>query len=349
MARKRYFIVTKLFFITMLALLCICTPLSAGNPHSAYYSSDTDKLLWFIHASDIHVGTSGTKDSTNLQWLAGQARSVINPSFIIVTGDLTDSTNGNLFGYPNGPYQAEWDEYKNILSANGMDATFYYDIPGNHDAYNDQYFRYYLANSVQGRATGRMQASWTRTGPWGKYHFLGINTADNTGNSFSLFWPYGDNAGLDSNELSFINSEMTTHADATLTLIFGHHPLAPTGNSSDTYLFYGKDELVNYMNNNGTSLFGYGHTHVSSEDFYAQNMNSGVFYFNVAALGKDSPNQYTVTAIDCNGISSVTQTAGVWPVVLITAPVDLNLGGVLNPYAYVGAQCSIESNTSLGF
>ena len=80
------------------------------------------------------------------------------------------------------------------------------------------------------------------------------------------------------------------------------------------------------MNSYGASLYGYGHTHVSSEKFFTQNMTDGVFYFNVSALGKDSPNQYTVTAIDCNGISSVTQTVGTWPVVLITAPMDRRSG-----------------------
>ena len=209
---------------SFIALLFLCTPLSAGDPHSAYYCSDTDKILWFIHASDTHIGTSGSTDNTNLGWLVGQAKNVINPSFIVVSGDLTDSTNGNIFGYPNGPYQAEWDQYKAIVDPN-VTADFYFDIPGNHDAYNDQYFAYYQANSVQGRATGKTQASWTRTLGSGKYHFLGVNTADNTGKPFSISWPYGDNAGLDGSELSFINGEMSANSDAQLTLVFGHHPL----------------------------------------------------------------------------------------------------------------------------
>ena len=41
-------------------LLCGYTTLLAGDPYSAYYSSDTDKLLWFIHASDTHIGATGT-------------------------------------------------------------------------------------------------------------------------------------------------------------------------------------------------------------------------------------------------------------------------------------------------
>ena len=127
---------------------------------------------------------------------------------------------------------------------------------------------------------------------------------------------------------------MTANSDAQLTLAFGHHPLVATGNNSDTYLFYGKDDFVNIMNGNGASMYGYGHTHASSEKFFTQNMTDGVFYFNVSALGKGSLNQYTITAIDCNGISSVTQTKGAWPVVLITAPMDRRLGGTVNPYAY---------------
>src|SRR5512138_4010567 len=84
-------------------LLAYSTPLFGGDPHSAYYCSDTDRLLWFIHASDSHIGARGSKDSDNLNWLTGLARNVINPSFIVVSGDLTDSTDGNILGYPNGP------------------------------------------------------------------------------------------------------------------------------------------------------------------------------------------------------------------------------------------------------
>lgn len=336
-------------FLLVILLLAFSSAVSAGDPFSAYYSPDTDKIIWFIHASDPHLGTSESTDSTNLQWLVGQARSVINPSFIVVTGDLTDSTNGNWLGYPNGPYQAEWDQYKNILSDNGIDSNGYFDLPGNHDAYNDQYFSYYLANSVQGRATGKTQASWTRSGAWGKYHFLGINTADNSGASFSILPPYGDYAGLDGSELAFIGDEMAVNSDAELTLIFGHHPLVATGNSQDTYLYYGKDEFVGLLNGNGSSLYGYGHTHTSSEQFFTQNMTDGVFYFNVSAIGKDSPNQYTITAVDCNGISSKTQTVATWPVVLITAPIDRRLGGVVNPYAYTVTNAAANPIRALVF
>ena len=319
--------------LAALMLAVAFSPSVAGSPHSAFYSPENNRIFWFIHASDLHVGTGGSTDSTNLQWLVTTAKSAINPSFIVVTGDLTDSTDGNWLGYPDGPYQAEWDQYKSIVDGR-VTADMYYDIPGNHDAYNDQYFAYYLANSVQGRAMHRTQHSWTRIFPFGTYHFLGVNTADNSGDGFSLFWPYGDYAGLDSSELDFVNSQLAANQSAQLTLVFGHHPLAATGDSQDTYLYYGRDQFVGYLNTYGGSLYGYGHTHASSESFYTAGMTEGVFYFNVSSLGKDDPKQFTVSAIDCNGIASVTQAVGTWPVVLITAPMDRNLGKNVNPYTY---------------
>ena len=322
-----------LALVAVSVLLLLSSPSGASDPHSAYYSTHNDKVFWFIQVSDVHIGTDGGQDSGNLQWLVTEGKNVINPSFIVVSGDLTDSTDGNFFGYPDGPHQVEWDEYKAILQGN-VDASFYYDIPGNHDHYNDQYFNYYRANSVQGQATGQTQLSWTRELSFGKYHFLGVNTADNTGSSFSLFPPYGDHAGLDATELAFINNELQANSDAKLTLIFGHHPLVATGDSSDTYVYYGGNEFESLMDGYGSSLYGYGHTHAYSERFFTQNMTEGVFYFNVASLGKSTSNNYTIMAIDCNGISTVTQTVNTWPAVLITAPMDRYLGGTVNPYTY---------------
>lgn len=344
----KYRIGLKAFSIFVMAVLNIlvlfCFVVQAGNPHGATYCSDNDKLFWFLQISDIHMGTRGSQDSQNLQWIVNEAKNIINPTFIVASGDLTDSTDGNILGWPNGPYQAEWDEYKSILNSAGVTPSFYYDIPGNHDAYNDQYFEYYLANSIQGQATGKTQISWTRTFSYGKYHFIGVNTADNSGDPFSLSWPWGDYAGLDPNELSFIYSELEQNQDAELTLIFGHHPVTDTGYSDDTWLYYGQESFVNYLDSYGASLYGYGHTHRFEENIFTGNdytgymAGDGVYYFNIASIGKSSENQYSIIAVDCNGISTVTENVNNWPAVLITAPLDKYVGTVVppvvNPYAY---------------
>ncbi len=320
-------------------LIAVLLPVRAGVPTGAVYSPDTNRVFWFVHASDLHIGMRGTNDTTRLTWLVTTGKTLIDPAFMVVTGDLTDSTNGNILGLPNGPYQAEWDAYKNIL-AGKVDASFYYDLPGNHDAYSDKYFAYYLANSVQGRAAQSTQISWTRTFPFGTYHFLGVNSCDNTGAAFSIAWPYGDYAGLDAGELSFIDTQFTANAAADLTFVFGHHPVTDTGASDDTWLYYGHQAFVAALDGSRASLYGYGHTHDQSDVQFMGNSytgamaNGGVRYENIASVGKSSANNYDVIAVDCNGVSSVPATIGTWPVVLVTAPVAKKLGATVNPYAY---------------
>ena len=124
----------------------------------AYYYPNADRLFWFMIISDTHIGADSTC-AQNLTWAVTQARQVISPQFIVNAGDLTDSTNGGVI--PNGPYQAEWDTYRQILASAGITSAFYYDMPGNHDEYNDGGLAYYRANSIQGQATGRTQPSWT--------------------------------------------------------------------------------------------------------------------------------------------------------------------------------------------
>jgi VCBS repeat-containing protein len=312
----------------------------AGNPHGARYCATGDSVFWFIQASDTHIGARGSTDADRLGWLVNTGLSTIRPSFIVVTGDLTDSTNGNWLGYPNGPYQAEWNEYKAILAAARVGADVYFDLPGNHDAYNDQGFAYYLANSIQGQATGRTQVSWTRQFAFGTYHFLGVNSAGNTGEPFSLSFPFGDPAGLDASELDYIRAQLSANADARLTFVFGHHPVTDTGASDDTWLFYGHGEFISELDLHAASAYGYGHTHDYSEALFAGNdytglmSGGGIYYENVASLGKSSPQTYSVVAVDCDGVSAATQSVGTWPVVLITAPLDRQVGGVTDPYAY---------------
>jgi len=298
----------------------------AGNPYLAYYSSETDNLLWFIQISDIHIGKSQNA-ADNLDWIVTDAADIISPSFIVATGDLTDSTNGGLF--PNGPYLSEWQDYQQIIS--GVSSGFYYDVPGNHDHYNNSDFSYYLNYSVTGVASDSSQASWVRTVNEKKYHFMAVNTAGNNGAPFSIVGPYyGDYAGLDQSELAYLESELDNHSDASMTMVFGHHLIDREG--ADTGLSHGRDAFVDLMDTYGVSLYGYGHSHETSEGFYAKDMTDGVFYFNTNDLA--GSNIFRLYAIDCNGISAKEVSIGSWPVVLITSPVDLNLGGGPNPYSY---------------
>jgi hypothetical protein len=336
---------SALVAIFLLVLLSAACPLKASDPYSASYCRDNDRIFWFILMSDIHIGAADSSGSENLEWMVTEAKDVINPSFIVAAGDLTDSTNWSDLGLPDGPHSDEWSEYRDILVRNNIDENFYYDLPGNHDHYGDKNFNYYLSYSIQGVATDQTQFSWTRSFDFGTYHFLGINTCGNDGEDFSLLPPnYGDNAGLDNTELAFIEQELSDHSSAELTMAFGHHPIVrreadlsePTSEEVEaltmTALNYGDDEFVALLDSNYALMYGYGHSHLSQEEFFVKDMAEGVIYLNVASLAKSNENNYNIIAIDCNGISTVSQTIRTWPAVIITAPLDKNLGVRNNPY-----------------
>ena len=44
--------------VSLIVLVLYSLPIQAGDPHSAYYSSDNNKIFWFIHISDLHIGAS---------------------------------------------------------------------------------------------------------------------------------------------------------------------------------------------------------------------------------------------------------------------------------------------------
>jgi len=309
----------------------------------AYYHPSADRLFWFMILSDTHIGADPTA-AANLTWAVGAARLAINPLFIVNAGDLCDSTNGGPI--PDGPHQEEWTTYRQILVGAGMNADFYYDMPGNHDQYNDKTFVYYLANSIQGVATGKTQPSWTRQFSYGSYHFKGACTPGNDGAKFSFSAEdnFGDHAGLDDIELADIDLDLSSHTDAQLTLIFGHHPFEPYYSSPfDTGLTYGLPGFMELIEQYLIPFYGFGHTHNYRENFrtsfyYKTFATPGIYYMNMASLGKASlitgDTKYAVMAVDGNGLSLVPAQPDVWPVVMITAPVDRGLGTNPNPYTY---------------
>lgn len=293
----------------------------SGKDTSSSYSggleridlNPADELFRFIHIADIHMGEDfdgGTQDSDYLTWLCQVAFPQTAPEFIVATGDLTDSTNGGLIPL-GGPYQAEWDQYKNILRSSWMSRYKFYDCPGNHDHYSDKDFSYYLSNSIQGIATGSTQFSWTIFDNGDLYQFIGINTAGNDGKP----WPI-DNAGLDQAELGWMR--VTVNPNAKFVFFFGHHPIGD--------LEYGGEEFETILERQ-PSAYLYGHTHS-----YGVTTKNGVQHVNVASIGKSGSNHYLLVRVLNNGDVVIS------PHNVYELPSEAQVSGVrVHPYASLQA------------
>jgi hypothetical protein len=128
-------------------------------------------------------------------------------------------------------------------------------------------------------------------------------------------------------------------------MIFGHHPIVTrdtfstyytthdlSENATQTALSYGADGLIALMEYYHPLMYAYGHSHQYREEFFVKDMSEGVIYLNAASLSRNSEHNYNIVDIDNKGISTTAPINGVLPAVVITAPLDQNLGMENDPY-----------------
>lgn len=298
----------------------------AGNPGRAYYNMDNTNLFWFMIISDTHMGRPLTDaDREHLTTLLIQDRMTINPKFIVHAGDSTDHLwcNPVSGGWPCDHLE-QWSEYRKIVvKCAGMNIDIYSDAPGNHDQYwESEPLTFYLENSVQGKAIKQTQRSWvyTHLPSSRKYHFINAATPHPEYHNAVKDGLNGCPGQLDERELGFIREELEKYSDANLTFVFGHHPIVN--------LLADQAQFVDLLNHYKVSVYSYGHTHSYSSSSCTE---GGTLLLNVSSLWEHD--QYALVVVDNDGVSVTPAVRGEWPIVLITSPIDKNLGGS-NPYAY---------------
>lgn len=318
--------VTRFSLMALALASAFTAQVTAQNPESSYYTYD-HTITWFFMFSDVHTGTLGEQDTTYLHWAVNDLHNACEPMLMVVCGDLTE--NGLT-----GPYYEEWDQYRQTIDADNQDPNCYLDMPGNHDAYWDgANLSYYLAYSVQGSATGFRQSALRKNLAYGSYNFVTVATCQNV----DAPWPF-DFTGLDEEELAFLEQNLDSNLDCDLTFVFGHHPV--------NNFTYGDPEFMYDLSTYNVSIYGYGDTH-HCEDFWIEE----TLHSNIASIGKSEADHVAIFGIDGNGLSYKTINYQQTPWIMITAPLDDNLGSTGgNPYTYVVPRsCELNPVRALAF
>jgi predicted phosphodiesterase len=303
----------RLFSIVSLMLAILLIAPDSQARAMPEYSPSHGKMLWFMVISDTHIGAMGSRPVENLTWAVNDAFHIVQPQFILNCGDLVDA-NAAL-GIPWAQQEDEWRTYNSIISDSDRALSEYIDIPGNHDQYGDGSLSYYRQWSHWGSHYDRTQHSVRLETDFGIYHFLGVATPGNDGAK----WP-ADNTGLDQGELAYIQQAFDENTDASLHVVFGHHPTSR--------LKYGKDEFLNALKHYEADMYIYGHTHK-----YEASFQDSVLHFNIDTLGKGDRDNVTIGVIDQDYLAMRAFSAGIWPYVVVTAPADAGFAGG-NPRAY---------------
>ncbi|XP_021758326.1 putative metallophosphoesterase At3g03305 [Chenopodium quinoa] len=192
-----------------------------------------NSVIWVVQLSDLHFSVHHPDRALDFKKLVSPYLSVINPSLVLITGDLTDGKSKDHSNMKQN--EKEWVEYRDVMAdvvkKSGLDKSIFYDLRGNHDNFGVpsvggtfDFFSNYSLNAEAGR-TGHVNSVTLQTEDR-RHLFVGIDITMAVGlrGPTNLFGHPTDNllAELDS-ELSKWGADPK---NPVVKISFGHFPLS---------------------------------------------------------------------------------------------------------------------------
>ncbi|KAG0478382.1 hypothetical protein HPP92_013101 [Vanilla planifolia] len=231
---------TNCTLIILLLCLSSTSVSSSGHRRSLFeVVGGPEGVVWVVQLSDLHFSVFHPERALDFRRLIGPALSMINPSLVLITGDLTDGKSKDLLTMKQE--EAEWIEYlsatEEVILRSGLDKKVFYDLRGNHDKFGVpevggkyDFYQKYSINARQ-RRDGNVQKI-TLQDSAKKHIFIGVDAAMEIGlrGPTNIFGHPTDKLLAD---LDFELGESDTVATHSVTKIsFGHFPMSFSAKTS---------------------------------------------------------------------------------------------------------------------
>ncbi|XP_019059692.1 PREDICTED: putative metallophosphoesterase At3g03305 [Tarenaya hassleriana] len=237
-----------------------------------------DSVIWVVQLSDLHFSVHHPDRALDFKNIVGPALSLINPSLVLITGDLTDGKSKDLLTMKQN--EDEWLEYENVINEvvkrSGLNKSIFYDLRGNHDNFgvpavgsSVDFFSKYSINGQIGRR-GNVNSVTVETGKR-KHLFVGVDTTMHIG----LRGP--------TNLLGHPTDELLSELDSQLSqwgsqptkpvtkISFGHFPLSFSASSES------QKSLKDVFLKHSVSAYLCGHLHSSfGKNLKRHHQSSGI-------------------------------------------------------------------------
>ncbi|CAO3600628.1 unnamed protein product [Absidia cylindrospora] len=221
-------------------------------------SDDPSNLFYFIQVSDLHISKFRSQTERFLHFVKS-ALPVVRPSFVVVTGDLTDAKDvGDI---KTVQYEEEWMLYKNAIdqgTTNGQDGGLpWYDMRGNHDCFDmpswesDVNLYRTFGKSAHLLEEGQGVYAWQMKQNYGNYRFVAMDACPKKGPARPLnFYGYVTTNTMDRLESTLLDETTYNH-----TFLFTHYPT--------TTMVFGQSSLGRTFQDilQQTSIYFCGHLH----------------------------------------------------------------------------------------
>ncbi|KAJ3380329.1 Transmembrane protein 62, partial [Lobulomyces angularis] len=216
-------------------------------------TNENRNIFTFVQISDIHISKFLKKGHIShlIQFLESELP-LINPEFVIVTGDLTDAKDFKKLN--SFQYIEEWEAYFDLLKLAKVlrkrNNTFWFDQRGNHDCFNvlnDDKKLNFFKNFSSVKSTSGYNFNLVKD--FGVYNFVSLDACPKYGTTRPFnFFGYYDIEDMD--HLSASLNEFHNHS-----FVMSHYPTSTTlfGKSSKGETF---EQLSNLI-----SVFFSGHLH----------------------------------------------------------------------------------------
>ncbi|KAJ2851882.1 hypothetical protein GGI22_005226, partial [Coemansia erecta] len=195
------------------------------SANGAVLDDSNDKILTFVHASDVHISKFYPKGGlVHFQHFLHTAVPLISPRLVVVTGDLTDGKDKHKL--VSLQQIEEWEAYQRALGSAKVTAkfngTFYRDQRGNHDCFNmfgfespANMYRTYSAVRTDGYSLHIKE-------PFGTYSFVAADACPRHGFARPLnFFGY-----LDAHGMSLLESRIEESKGANHLFMLNHYPVS---------------------------------------------------------------------------------------------------------------------------
>ncbi len=196
----------------------------------------------FIQLTDVHIDDKNSEN--NLRAVIDEVN-LINPAFVVFTGDTLDAD-------PTGSSTSTQEQANIFMSiANNLEVPFYA-VPGNHE------YGYLTADGIEvylGTINPLLDYSFN----YGPYHFIGMNCGKYQTMTGGIPSPSNNVQSFTEEQVTWLTQDLAEHNNDHNMAIFQHAPLK-TENGKELPL-WNREEVENLMRQYGVKTYFAGHTH----------------------------------------------------------------------------------------